>query len=107
MSKQNNDDDEPTMEETLTSAPMTPSQRRATAFMIIWFLVAVGILVGAYDGRWPWQVIYLVILCGAGTGGLGALLGLWMWADLWFGNGNGFGFGDGGGDGGGGGGNGG
>ena len=92
------------MEESHTSAPETPSQKRASAYETVWFLVAVGTLVGGFAGWWPWQVIFLVILFGVGSGFLGALLGLWSLDDLTFGNdvggGNGFGGNGGGGNGG-------
>ena len=100
QSNQNGDDD-PTVEEGLTSAPKTPSQKRASAFEIVFALVVVGTLVGAFAGWWPWQVIYLVILFSVGTGFLGALLGLWNLHDLSLGNGVGDGDGGGGNGGGG------
>ncbi len=84
----------------------TPSQKRASAFEIVFAVVVVGTLVGAFADWWPWQVLYLVALFGVGSGLLGGLLGLWSLDDLWSGGGvgdsNGFGGDGGGGDGGGG-----
>ena len=85
MSNQNGDDDPPVIK-SVAAAPKTLSQKLASVYEAVWLLVAVGTLVGGFAGWWPWQIIYLVIIFGVGSGFLGALLGLWSLDDLTFGN---------------------